>query len=133
MPDHADTISIKPVITAAEPQLFVADIKASCDFFTGKLGFAVAFIHGEPPFYAASGERRVHPEDAVTVPAATFRKQSWHRQSPPSTGIGRRAVSSSHQHGPDRLHENSVPQPAQARRREVGGFSDRFVMNRIAW
>ena len=42
----------KPVITAAEPQLFVADIRASCDFFTAKLGFAVAFIYGEPPFYA---------------------------------------------------------------------------------
>ncbi|MDP1584382.1 MAG: VOC family protein [Bradyrhizobium sp.] len=52
MSDHADTISTKPVIAAAEPQLFVADIKASCDFFTGRLGFAVAFSHGEPPFYA---------------------------------------------------------------------------------
>ena len=52
MPDHADDISTKAVISAAEPQLFVADIKASCDFFTGKLGFAVAFTYGEPPFYA---------------------------------------------------------------------------------
>ena len=47
-----DAISTKAVISAAEPQLFVADIKASCDFFTGKLGFAVAFSYGEPPFYA---------------------------------------------------------------------------------
>jgi hypothetical protein len=31
MSDHADKTSIKPVITAAEPELFVADIKASCD------------------------------------------------------------------------------------------------------
>jgi catechol 2,3-dioxygenase-like lactoylglutathione lyase family enzyme len=52
MSDHAETISTKPVITAAEPQLFVADIKASCDFFTGRLGFTVAFSYGEPPFYA---------------------------------------------------------------------------------
>jgi catechol 2,3-dioxygenase-like lactoylglutathione lyase family enzyme len=52
MSDHAETISTKPVITAAEPQLFVADIKASCDFFTGRLGFTVAFTYGEPPFYA---------------------------------------------------------------------------------
>ncbi len=51
MPDHADTTSIKPVITAAEPQLFVADIKASCDFFIGKLGFSLVFTYGEPPFY----------------------------------------------------------------------------------
>ncbi|MBR0758386.1 VOC family protein [Bradyrhizobium jicamae] len=53
MSDHADVLSTtKPVITAAEPQLFVADIKASCDFFTGKLGFAIVFTYGEPPFYA---------------------------------------------------------------------------------
>ena len=42
----------KAVITAAEPQLFVADIKSSCDFFTARLGFAVVFTYGEPPFYA---------------------------------------------------------------------------------
>jgi catechol 2,3-dioxygenase-like lactoylglutathione lyase family enzyme len=52
MPDHAEPSSAKPVIVGAEPQLFVADIKASCDFFVGKLGFAVAFSYGEPPFYA---------------------------------------------------------------------------------
>ena len=52
MPDHADTTSTAAVITAAEPQLFVADIKASCEFFTGMLGFTVAFMYGEPPFYA---------------------------------------------------------------------------------
>jgi catechol 2,3-dioxygenase-like lactoylglutathione lyase family enzyme len=52
MSDHAETISTKAVIVAAEPQLFVADIKSSCDFFTIRLGFAVAFIYGEPPFYA---------------------------------------------------------------------------------
>src|SRR5215475_6111448 len=51
MPDHADTTSTAAVITAAEPQLFVTDIKASCDFFTDKLGFTVAFTYGEPPFY----------------------------------------------------------------------------------
>jgi catechol 2,3-dioxygenase-like lactoylglutathione lyase family enzyme len=37
---------------AAIPQLFVSDITASCAFFTGKLGFAVEFVYGEPPFYA---------------------------------------------------------------------------------
>ncbi len=36
---------------AAEPQLFVADIEASCAFYTEKLGFAVAFTYGVPPFY----------------------------------------------------------------------------------
>jgi catechol 2,3-dioxygenase-like lactoylglutathione lyase family enzyme len=52
MSDHANAISAKAVIAAAEPQLFVADINASCDFFTRKLGFVMAFSYGEPPFYA---------------------------------------------------------------------------------
>ena len=52
MPDHAVADSPKAVVTTAEPELFVADIKASCDFFTDKLGFAIAFTYGEPPFYA---------------------------------------------------------------------------------
>jgi catechol 2,3-dioxygenase-like lactoylglutathione lyase family enzyme len=52
MSDHAETISTRAIIAAAEPQLFVADIKASCDFFEAQLGFAIAFTYGEPPFYA---------------------------------------------------------------------------------
>ena len=36
---------------SAEPQLFVSDIAASCDFFAA-IGFATAFVHGDPPFYA---------------------------------------------------------------------------------
>jgi hypothetical protein len=57
------------------------------------------------------------------------RRQSRHRQSPPSTGIGSRAVSSAHQHGPAGRQVNSVPQAEQARRRDTG-FSNRFVMKR---
>ena len=52
MPDHAGANSPRAVITAVEPELFIADIKASCDFFTGKLGFTIVFTYGEPPFYA---------------------------------------------------------------------------------
>ena len=53
MSDHADKPSTaKVVITSVEPELFVTNIAASCDFFTGKLGFTVAFTYGEPPFYA---------------------------------------------------------------------------------
>lgn len=48
---HVEPAS-KAMLIAAEPQLFVADIVASCEFYKEKLGFAVAFIHGEPPFYA---------------------------------------------------------------------------------
>ena len=42
---------IKAVLIAAEPQLFVADVRASCDFFVQKLGFKVSFVYGEPPYY----------------------------------------------------------------------------------
>jgi catechol 2,3-dioxygenase-like lactoylglutathione lyase family enzyme len=52
MPDHAERASAKPTLVGAEPQLFVADIQATCDFFTHKLGFTIAFSYGEQPFYA---------------------------------------------------------------------------------
>jgi catechol 2,3-dioxygenase-like lactoylglutathione lyase family enzyme len=42
----------RPILTSTEAQLFVADIKASCDFYTDKLGFTVAFSYGDPPYYA---------------------------------------------------------------------------------
>jgi catechol 2,3-dioxygenase-like lactoylglutathione lyase family enzyme len=45
------TQATAPVLSGTEAQLFVADIKASCDFFTSKLGFAVDFVYGDPPFY----------------------------------------------------------------------------------
>ena len=50
----APTVSVspQPVLGAAEAQLFVTDIAASCAFFTEKLGFRVAFTHGTPAFYA---------------------------------------------------------------------------------
>ena len=42
----------RPILLAVEPQLFVSDIAASCDYFVGKLSFEIVFIHGEPAFYA---------------------------------------------------------------------------------
>lgn len=38
-------------LAPAEPCLFVGDFDASIDFFTDRLGFAVVFTYGEPPFY----------------------------------------------------------------------------------
>jgi catechol 2,3-dioxygenase-like lactoylglutathione lyase family enzyme len=52
MPENTNPTASKPVIIAAEPELFVTDINASCSFFTDKLGFAVVFTYGEPSFYA---------------------------------------------------------------------------------
>lgn len=43
--------SRRPLVLSAEPQLFVSDIIASCQFYVRKLGFEVAFQYGEPPFY----------------------------------------------------------------------------------
>jgi catechol 2,3-dioxygenase-like lactoylglutathione lyase family enzyme len=40
-----------PVLSSASAQLFVSDIVASCDYFTAKLGFAIDFVYGNPPFY----------------------------------------------------------------------------------
>lgn len=47
----AATTIAPPRLASIEAQLFVADIARSCAFFTEKLGFAVVFTYGEPPFY----------------------------------------------------------------------------------
>ena len=43
--------TIVPILSGTAAQLYVADVKASCDFFTSKLGFAIDFVYGDPPFY----------------------------------------------------------------------------------
>src|SRR5580692_10185148 len=45
----------KATIVSAQPQLFVTDIKRSCEFFCEKLGFALVFSYGKPPYYAQVG------------------------------------------------------------------------------
>ena len=40
-----------PVLTSVAAHFYVRDLKASTDFFTTRLGFAVDFIYGDPPFY----------------------------------------------------------------------------------
>jgi hypothetical protein len=44
----------RPVLRATEAQLYVADVTASSDFFTKKLGFAIEFVYGDPPFYGVA-------------------------------------------------------------------------------
>lgn len=51
MTTTAKSPSAKPMLSEAEPQLFVSDINSSCEFFERKLGFSVVFTHGDPPFY----------------------------------------------------------------------------------
>jgi len=41
----------QPILSSVAAQLFIRDIRASCDFFCNKLGFTVDFVYGDPPFY----------------------------------------------------------------------------------
>jgi predicted lactoylglutathione lyase len=41
----------QPILNSVAAHLYVRDLKASTDFFITKLGFAVDFIYGDPPFY----------------------------------------------------------------------------------
>ena len=51
MSDASRQATNGPILNGAEPQFFVADMQRSCAFYTEKLGFAVAFLSGDPPFY----------------------------------------------------------------------------------
>jgi catechol 2,3-dioxygenase-like lactoylglutathione lyase family enzyme len=51
MTDTTGPAAPRPVLSSTSAQLFVADIAASCDFFIGRLGFAIDFTYGDPPFY----------------------------------------------------------------------------------
>lgn len=52
MSDEPRLTTPRPILNSIEAQLFVANIKSSCDFYTRKLGFAVKFVCGDPPYYA---------------------------------------------------------------------------------
>ncbi len=51
MADTPRRTTPRPTFSSISAQLFVANIKSSCDFYTNKLGFAVEFSYGDPPFY----------------------------------------------------------------------------------
>lgn len=51
MTDEPRQTTPRPILNSIESQLFVANMKSSCDFYTNKLGFAVAFVYDDPPFY----------------------------------------------------------------------------------
>ncbi len=51
MRDTPKQAASRAVLNSIEAQLFVANVQASCDFYRSKLGFAVAFTYGNPPFY----------------------------------------------------------------------------------
>ena len=47
-----DTFKAAPLFTSIAAHLYVRDLEVSLAFFTGKLGFAIDFVYGEPSFYA---------------------------------------------------------------------------------
>ena len=51
-----------PVLGGAVPIFFVRDVTKAAAFYRDKLGFAVDFLHGNPPFYGAvsRGEACLH-------------------------------------------------------------------------
>ncbi len=40
-----------PRLLAAEPMIFVTDMARAVAWYTGRLGFRIAFLYGEPAFY----------------------------------------------------------------------------------
>jgi uncharacterized glyoxalase superfamily protein PhnB len=51
MTQEAGQTAPRPILNSTAAQLFVANIKASCNFYVEKLGFAIDFVYGDPPFY----------------------------------------------------------------------------------
>jgi catechol 2,3-dioxygenase-like lactoylglutathione lyase family enzyme len=51
MTNEARQTALRPTLSSIAAQLFVADVQASCAFYTEKLGFTVDFTYGDPPFY----------------------------------------------------------------------------------
>ena len=60
MTEEARQTVPRPILTSIAAQLFIADIQASCNFFTDKLGFTVDFVYGDPPFYAQATRDSAH-------------------------------------------------------------------------
>jgi catechol 2,3-dioxygenase-like lactoylglutathione lyase family enzyme len=52
MPTASTSSVTRSTLVAAEPQLFVSDMKRSIAFYEEKLGFRLVFASGEPAFYA---------------------------------------------------------------------------------
>ena len=48
----AGDVPAMPDVMVVEAQIYVTDLDASCDFYRSTLGFEIAFVYGEPAFYA---------------------------------------------------------------------------------
>lgn len=52
-PKRARPAPSAPELKSAKPVIFVTNVEASAAFFRDKLGFAIDFLHGHPPFYGS--------------------------------------------------------------------------------
>ena len=61
-PELTNPAASTPVLKSAKPVIFVSNVQASAVFFRDKLGFAIDFLHGHPPFYGSvsRGEACLH-------------------------------------------------------------------------
>lgn len=53
VPKEASPAPATPVLKRAMPVVFVSNVEASAEFYRDKLGFAIDFLHGHPPFYGS--------------------------------------------------------------------------------
>ena len=62
MAEQTQALPAGPVLKGALPVVFVSNVQTSAAFFRDKLGFAIDFLHGHPPFYASvsRGAARLH-------------------------------------------------------------------------
>jgi catechol 2,3-dioxygenase-like lactoylglutathione lyase family enzyme len=60
--EQPQAVPAGPVLKGAMPVVFVSNVQTSAAFFRDKLGFAIDFLHGHPPFYASvsRGAARLH-------------------------------------------------------------------------
>jgi hypothetical protein len=69
-----------PVLKGALPVVFVSNVQTSAAFFRDRLGFAIDFLHGHPPFYASvsRGAARLHlrfVQEPVIAPGVREREE----------------------------------------------------------
>jgi uncharacterized glyoxalase superfamily protein PhnB len=57
-PALAKPMSATSRLTRAVPVILVVNVQASAEFFRDTLGFAIDFLHGEPPFYGSVSRDR---------------------------------------------------------------------------
>jgi catechol 2,3-dioxygenase-like lactoylglutathione lyase family enzyme len=79
MAEQAQAVATGPVLKGAMPVVFVSNVQTSAAFFRDKLGFAIDFLHGHPPFYASvsRGAARLHlrfVHEPVITPAVRERE-----------------------------------------------------------